>query len=198
VIGRTGAMLVLTMLGVVLALGARPAQAQIRPGGTLVEENRCEGELCRTQFRVVLDQRLRAYQIKSSTGRVVFTAVRGDTVDVDRIDVVHTRLGSVRVLKAPTEFPDQEGASDTLARGETLVLLSYGEVGYYYVHHKGHEHLIDGTWEHPPRDSVATTEGLYELLDGGSKETWYLIRDRHGRSGWTRGSERWAVLDPWF
>lgn len=171
----------------------RDTGVRLDPTGHLqlpfVSASACEGEDCETSFTgfACAARNLRA--AAASSAPVVARIARGDTFSVRRTDVHVVRPGVVVVKRAFAIESDADVESDRLsprkdtlrfAAGDTVYLLHYGGLGWWYFFHRGKESDAGGFWGTPE----ALRKGAMGIVDGDSssavlrshpvRETWWL------------------------
>lgn len=164
-------------------------------GYPIVYENSCVGEICQSDrvVRACADMPLRDSASKDAPLSLVLK--KGDTA-LARQDL-HVIAPGIVVAKrdfAHDHAFDDDGnrvsLADTIhfARGDTVLLLSYGQLGMWNASYRGRKFLADEFWGAPPRwdrlGGVGTDSTNAVLRSEHYMDTWWRIQLPDGRFGW--------------
>jgi hypothetical protein len=162
----------------------------------------CEGESCGFDYRIVACSSLTLRERDAGGARVSGTLRAGDTAVVTTGNVEVLAPGIV-VLQRDTTLATEDGAarSDTLllARGDTVYVLEYRELGHWTLWYKGR--LTDGIefWNGPGqaffgvgRDSLPGRS-----LRAPASMTWLHLRGPGGVQGWWLQEPEHIVRPDW-
>jgi hypothetical protein len=165
-------------------------------------EGYCEGESCGFDYRIVACRPLALRARDTVAAPVVASLDLGDTAVVTTGNVVVRKPGVV-VLQRDTLLATDDGypRSDTLrlARGDTVHVLEYRELGHWTLWYRGR--LTDGIefWNGPGQAYFGVGR---DSLPGRSvaapvTETWLHLRGPSGAQGWWRRELEHATRPDW-
>jgi hypothetical protein len=195
------AKLAFALFALLLPEGATAQRAHPPPSLPRRLEGYCEGENCGFDYRAVACSTLTLRSEDRHTAPVVGAVARGDTVVVTTGNISVMAPGIV-VLRRDTLLTTDDGAprADTLrlARGDTVYVLEYHELGMWTLWYQGR--FTEGIefWNGSAqrffgrgRDSLA---GYSDV--GPTTETWLRLRGPGSIEGWWRFEEgAWARPD---
>jgi hypothetical protein len=167
----------------------------------VVLRNYCEGEDCGTHFDAIacLPTALRATPHDTSVIEVPIAA--GDSLRVARRDLRVTAPGVV-VMRRDFVLEDEEGdvsegiakypRTDTvhLARGDTVYLIHYHELGRWSWALHARLHDSDEFWAAAPGGGLggAGDDSTYAAARSTpTSEDWWLVNTQSGKTGWWHG-----------
>jgi hypothetical protein len=159
----------------------------------------CEGEDCSPTFTGVVCRAFELHATEQDDSPVVARLAAGDTMAVTGVNYHMTRLGvvvlrrdtvMVRILAAEDDVPVR-AETVRVARGDSLYLVRYYELGewqwwYHGLLHRGEEFWVGpttpglGAW----RDPAKHPRAIAVALSHPDAEIWHHIVSRSGQSGW--------------
>jgi hypothetical protein len=113
----------------------------------------------------------------------------GDSVEVERVDIVHHRLTRVVARRQVVLAPESGNPLDTLMPGDTLRILSYAGEGSDRALQEDYIRLVPEFWKgrHLLGEYPDTFPG--KIVTEGDYTVWYLVKYARGRQGWISGRE---------
>jgi hypothetical protein len=174
---------------------AVPMDAKGRPVLPLIYRDACEGEDCVAQFDALACAPAELRVAANDAARVVTRLKAGDTLSVNGRDLHVTALGVVVLKRDYTldgsgDVERQRVRRDTLhfARGDTLYLMRYFELGWWRFLYKGRVNEGNQFWARPVGDVSLgdTAEDSTNAVARSAPETadWWYVQPRKGLPGW--------------
>ena len=162
--------------------------AQWQSNGTYLERGACEGEGCRIAFLAVVKRPALVYSRRDG-GTVVWRLRTRDSIEVERVDIVHHSLTRVVARRPVVIEPESGNPIDTLMPGDTLKVLSYAGEGWHRALGEDFIRRVPEFWKDPHLLGEYPDTFPARIVTQGKYVVWYLVKYAPGKRGWVKGHD---------